>query len=137
MDTKQNFQQFLNHTISRQEVCLAMAKDENEIKEFEDILIQNGWQKIGDIFSLIEIVKNPSKTFFPLNDANKKDAYDFLGQYSAGHIEIFNSKEMKSHITTPIYQGASVVFVADKDFVFNMQKSGFDILSKTGMCYQS
>lgn len=137
MSNINQFPRFLNRTISWPEVCLAMAKDENEIKEFENILIQNGWQKIGDIFSLIETVKNQTKTFFPLNDANKKDAYDFLNQYPAGHIEIFNSQEMKSHITTPIWQGASVVFIADKDFISNMQKSGFDILSKMGMCYQS
>lgn len=116
---------------------MAIAKDENEIKEFKNILAQNGWNEARDIFSLMETIKDPSKTFFLLNDANKKDAYDFLNQYPAGHIEIFNSQEMKSHIATPIWQGASVVFIADKDFISNMQKSGFDILSKMGMCYQS
>lgn len=116
---------------------MAIAKDGNEIKEFENILAQNGWQKSEGIFSLVEAVKKTAKAFFLLNDTNKKDAYDFLIQYPAGHIEIFNSQEMKSVVAAPIWQGTSVVFIADKNFVFNMQKSGFDILSKTGMCYQS
>jgi hypothetical protein len=138
-DSDQQFFRFLSLTSPQKEVSLAMARDEAELEEFQEILNQQGFRQSKNAFELQEGAKTPSKSYLLLDYLSKKDlkdAYDFCVQYPTGSVELFNRKQMQSVVVSPNYQNTTVIFLAKKEIIFKMQKQGLNILAAVGLTYQ-
>lgn len=124
---------FLKYTLSQKEVSLIIAKNDEELVCFQEVLENNYFKKVTEIFTN---VIEPQKIYFVITDVSK-DLYDFLLQYPSGQVETFDTKKMKSTIINPIYEGASIVFLTKKETLSKIQEGEFPILKEVGLTYQS
>lgn len=126
---------FLKYTLSQKEVSLVIARNDEELARFQEVLESNYFKKATEILTLISNIDEPQKIYFVITDISK-DLYDFLLQYPSGQVEIFDSQKMKSAIISPIYQGVSVVFLIKKETLSQIQKGEFPVLEAVGLTYQ-
>jgi len=131
------FQTFLTHSIASKEVSLAIAKDEAEEQEFIVSLETNGFKKAVDANDFVHQVAKNKKLYLMARENLRKDLYDCIVQYPTGAIDLFNSVSMKSQVINPSYEDSSVVLVITKYHLSQVLKHGFDLLSHTGMAYQT
>lgn len=132
-----SFNEFLKYTLSQKEVSLAIAQDEAELNKFVEILQSHGFRQTIDTTELFKYVTIPSKVFFIARGNLPKDIYDFIVQYPTGQIEIFDKRNLKSKIVTPVYNGVSVVLLITKSSLKQIQEAEFQILNHVGVTYQS
>ena len=127
----QSFNDFLEVTSGR-EVALAIAKDDNELKDFYQSLNELGFKEtisMSDIFSNL-------KSFIVIAEDKGKETYDFATQYPTGQVEIFNRNHMNSKVFSPDY-GNSVVLLIDEKVFNKLSAEGLDLLSVAGPAYRS
>jgi len=139
-DSKVMFSQFLEKTISQKDVSLVVAKDSKEIKDFEAVLIGDGFKMVHSISDILSALNKPTKTvkiYISPDHGNVKALYDFLVQYPTGQIEIFNDKQMKSEILHPEYTNSSIVLLILKDELKRLELSNFALAQYTGLAFQS
>ncbi|MFH1661605.1 MAG: hypothetical protein ABIA02_00700 [Candidatus Falkowbacteria bacterium] len=134
----QTLTNFITHTNAQKEPCLAIAKDETELKEFIKILKNQKFKNSKDIFSLLKAIKSPCDNYFVISENEKeyKNIYDFIVQYPMNQIQMMDKNNNKI-IVNPNYQDISLIFLITKDNLLKMQKQGFNILNKTGITFQS
>ena len=137
MNSHNSFSDFLRYTLSSREVSLVLAKDGTEQQDFIQTLEKEGFKKTNNVSDLLEDALHPSKAYLVAGEILRKDLYDFIVQYPTAQIEIFNKEAMKSKTVIPQYKDTSIVLVITKDHLLQVQKHGFDVLSHTGMAYQS
>lgn len=133
--TYNSLNNFLKYTLSQKEVSLVIAKNDEELVRFQEVLESNYFKKATEILTLISHIDEPQKIYFVITDISK-DLYDFLLQYPSGQVEIFDSQKMKSTIINPIYNGVSVVFLIKKETLSQVQKGEFPMLEAVGLTYQ-
>lgn len=138
-NTKQ-FNQFLSRAPQAKEVSLAIAEDEKELKQFQEILDKKKFYQANNIFELLESIKGSGDHYLVIDEKTiktKKEIYGFIIQYPTGQIEIFNPKIMQSQIASPDYQKLATIILITKKASQDFQKENFDILSAVGLTYQS
>lgn len=127
-----SLKEFLNVTAGSREIGLIIAKDSEELDNLTHSLNELGLkpsEKVTDLLTL-------KKSFFVIEGAEAKDAYDFALQYPSGQVEIFNKKEMKSEIFSPDYANLNIIFLVQKGELKKLESSGLNFLSITGGAYQ-
>jgi|GEM_PF-618897 len=134
---RQKLNKFLNLASSQKEVSLVIAKDGQELQEFQEVLGKSGLKKVEDIFALNNRIKNPHKSFLTLSKTFDKNIYDFLIQYPTGQVEIFDNQKMKTETLLPHYQGSTILFLTTAENLNQIQKKGFDFLSNIGLVYRN
>lgn len=134
---KNDFIEFLKHSISQKEVSLAIAKDEGELKELISSFEGEGFRQAIDTVELFKYSTAPSKAFFIIKDNLSKDTYDFIVQYPTGQVEIYDKQKLKSQSISPVYTNVAIVFLVTKDTLKKVQEAGFSLLEQVGMAYQS
>ena len=135
-----HFNQFLSRSHQAKEVSLAIAQDEKELKQFQEILDKKNFKQANNIFELLDNIKsNPINYFIAAKEhvKSKKEIYDFIIQYPTGQIEIFNPATMQSQIANPDYQKLTTIILITKEDLAEFRKENFDILSNVGLTYQS
>lgn len=137
MNTHNSFSDFLRYAVSSREVSLIIAKNDTEQQDLIQTLEKEGFKKANKVSDLLEDALYPSKVYLVAGETLRKDLYDFIVQYPTAQIEIFNKEAMKSTTVIPQYKDTSIVLVITKDHLSQVQKHGFDVLSHTGMAYQS
>lgn len=137
MNHQSDFQEFIKFTNSQKEVSLAIAKNEEELKEFKEALEKHHFRQATEVSQLMLHMDSATKLYFILTDNLSKDLYDFILQYPTGRVQIFNPDKMKSNISVPVYKDVSIVLVIAKDDLAKLQNSEFPILENVGITYQS
>ena len=137
MDASSNFQEFLRFIDSGQEVSLALAKDETELKELQKLLEDHHFKQATLISQLLLHIETPCKIYVLVQNRLSKNLYDFILQYPTGQVEIFDAAKMKTNVATPVYKAVSIVFLMTKETLSQIQKNNFQILDKVGITYQS
>jgi hypothetical protein len=128
---------FIKYTFSQKEISLIIAKDQEELEGFVQILADKDFRQAIDTSELFKRIMHPSKVYFIIRKELHKSIYDFILQYPTGQVEIFNRDRMKSEMVSPVYKDVSVIFLVSKQTLSNIQKSGYQLLENTGMTYQS
>ena len=131
------FKSFLSRTPSQKEVSLIIAKDREEITEFEKILMEQGFQETKTAIELLGKAEDATKTYLNLDDSFNKEVYDFLVQYPTGQVGLFDSEQMKQKTISPVYKNSAVVFLVLKNTLRNIENKGYGLRSVVGMAYQS
>ena len=131
------FQKFLEYTLSQKDISLIIAKDNEELKEFVLELKNDGYKYLKGIWEVMDFAKNDGKGCFAMDDSLEKDLYDFIAQYPTGQVEIWDQAKNDFRVLNPKYEGVSLVFLISKQDLENIKKQGFEILSKVGLTYQS
>jgi hypothetical protein len=132
------FDDFLKLTPSQKEVSLAIAKENDELSTFLEVLENQGFRQIVDIQDLFKYVFHPSaKVFFVVKGLIPKDIYDFILQYPTGQVEVYDYFNLKSKLATPSYDNTSVILLVIKEDLKRNNESGFQILDQVGLTYQS
>lgn len=137
MDSKKQFLDFLKLTKSQKEIALVIAKDDNELKLFHEILDGSDFRQVVDFPELLKRMTASSKLYFIVRNNLPKEMYDFIMQYPTGQIEIFDKNTMTSKTFTPLYKDTSVVFVLTKEVLRNIQEKGIQLLESAGIAYQN
>lgn len=137
MNPQSDFQDFIKFTNSRKEVSLAIAKSEEELKEFKEILEKHRFRQATEIPQIMLHMDSATKLYFVVSDSLSKDLYDFIIQYPTGRVQIFDPNRMKSNISVPTYKDVAIVLVITKENLSKLQNSEFPILENVGITYQS
>ena len=133
MDTKK-FKQFLNLTIGQKEVSLVIARNESELKEFQEILKK---EKILESKSAAELARNikDNKRNFLMLGSDIKPEYDFIVQYPTGQIEFFDHNTMQPTVYSVEHQDAGIIFLATDEILKNISIN-YNILERVGLTYR-
>lgn len=126
-------EEFLSAVEGAKEVGLVIAKNDEELLNFVEAMDSVGFKRSEDT---AELLKSP-KTYFVADENLEKDVYDFIVQYPTGQVEIFDKKLMQSQTFSPDYKDSAIVLLVDKNNLNKIQEKGFDILSVTGLAFQS
>ena len=132
-----SFNQFLNFSSFQKEVSLVVAKDEDELGLFFDLLLSENFVESKNMFELTESVLIPAKTVMLLENIPDNNLWSFLCQYPTGQIQVFNSEQMRSVIISPQYRELSVVFLITKKNLKKFISEGFNLLAFVGLTYQN
>ena len=119
-------------TASGREVALAVAEDENELKEFSRRMNELGFKEAETVPDLL----SRSKSYIVAKEGTGKNIYDFAVQYPTGQVEVFNKDEMQSRVLSPDYENKAVLLISEKD-LSKLLAGGLDLLSATGPVYRS
>ncbi|RJP47122.1 MAG: hypothetical protein C4584_00775 [Armatimonadetes bacterium] len=136
MNYQTDFQEFIKFTNSQKEVSLAIAKNEEELKEFQEILEKYRFKQATKVPQLMLHSDSAAKLFFLVKEELPKDLYDFILQYPTGRVQIFDSNNMKSNITVPVYKDVSIVLLMTKETLSKIQEDN-QFLENVGITYQS
>ena len=131
MRSSQPFNDFLE-TVSGREVALAIAKDENELKEFSQSMNELGFKEAEKTPDLLSY----PKSYMVAKDDMGKDIYDFAVQYSTGQVEIFDKDKMRSETLSPDYKNSAVLLI-DEKVLNRLSAEGLDLLSVAGPAYRT
>jgi hypothetical protein len=131
MRSSQPFNDFLEAASGR-EVALAIAKNEDELKEFTQSMNELGFKEAGKTLDLLSYLKS----YMVAKDDTAKNIYDFAVQYPTGQVEIFDKDKMQSETFSPGYTN-SAVFLIDEKVLNKLSAEGFDLLSVAGPAYRS
>lgn len=137
MQQPNDLNKFLSLASGQREVALVIAQDETQLQELQQSLKKNGFSKVDRTSELLKRMTGPGKMFFTLTDTINKNVYDFLVQYPTGQVEIFDSSQMQSHVTTPDYRNLSVVLLVTKHNLLALESQGYGLRMYTGVAYQS
>ena len=118
--------------VSGREVALAIAKDENEMKEFSRTMNELGFKEADKVSDLLSY----SKSIIVAREDMSKNIYDFAIQYSSGQVEIFNKNHMNSRILSPDYKN-NIVLLVDEKVLNKLLAEGLGLLSVVGPTYRS
>jgi len=131
MRSSQPFNDFLK-VVSGREVALAIAKDENELKEFSRSMNELGFKEAEKTSDLLSY----PKSYMVTEEDIGKNIYDFAVQYPTGQVEVFNKDKMQLEVFSPDYKNNAVLLINEK--VLNkLLAKGFDLLSVSGPAYRS
>ncbi len=111
---------------------MAIAKDENEMKEFSRTMNELGFKEADKVSDLLSY----SKSFIVAREDMSKNIYDFAIQYSSGQVEIFNKNHMNSRILSPDYKN-NIVLLVDEKVLNKLLAEGLGLLSVVGPTYRS
>lgn len=111
---------------------MAIAKDENELKEFSQSMNELGFEKAEKTSDLL----SHPKSYMVAKEDMGKNIYDFAIQYPTGQVEIFNKDHMNSKIFSPDYHN-NIVLLIDKKDLNKLLAEGLDLLSAAGPAYRS
>lgn len=128
---------FLKYAHAQKEVSLIIAKDEDELTHFVELLSEAEFRQTIDTHELFKRIITPTKVYYIIRDTLPKNIYDFILQYPTGQIEVFHTEHMKSEVISPLYNNVSVVFLVTKDTLLHIQNQGFQLLENVGIAYQS
>ena len=130
------FDNFLKHSKAQKEVSLAIAANEDGLKNIVANLEAEGFRQAADIADIFKYLGKPSRVFCIVKDKISKEFYDFILQYPTGQVQIYDRFNLKSKVATPDYEKTSIILVATKKALGASRKGGFEILDKSGMAYQ-
>jgi len=125
--------EFLAATMGLKEVGLAIAKNATELSGFAKAMNEAGFKQVA---SCAQFLQYP-KTYFVVHQNIDKDIYDFIVQYPTGQVQIFDKEDVRSQTFSPDYKNSATVLLVQKDNLNKIQEMGFDLLSATGLAYQS
>ena len=137
MINKEEFQKFLEYTLSQRDISLVIAKDDTELKKFVTEMKEIGYKYLKDIWEIMDFAGTEGKGCFAMNETLEKELYDFIVQYPTGQVEIWDQAKNDFRVVSPKYEGVSLVFLITKQDLENIKRQGFEILSKVGLTYQS
>lgn len=132
-----SFTDFLKHSVSQKEISLAIAKNDQELNQFEETLHQSGFKKAYEVAEILNGIKEDSKVYYFIDEKFPKALYDLIVQYPTGQVEIFDLRSMKSTVVTPSYTKSAIILLVTKDTLSYFQSKGQSILEYVGMAYQS
>ncbi len=133
MDTKK-FQQFLNLTIGQKEISLAIARNESELKEFQEIFKKENFIESKSAIQLAQNIKNNKRNFLVLG-SDIKPEYDFIVQYPTGQIEFFDHDTMQPTVYSVEYQDTGIIFLTTDEILKNISIN-YNILERVGLTYR-
>ncbi len=111
---------------------MAIAKDENELKEFSRSMNELGFKEAEKTSDLLSY----PKSYMVTEEDIGKNIYDFAVQYPTGQVEVFNKDKMQLEVFSPDYKNNAVLLINEK--VLNkLLAKGFDLLSVSGPAYRS
>ncbi len=129
---------FITYALGQKEVSLVIAKDEEELASLKRELDVLGFASVNTPLEFSIASDHPGKAYSILADASHaKDYYDFSVQYPTGQVEMWNRSTMQPQVSTPRYEGVTLVLLLTKDTLVSAQKNGMDFLASTGIVYQS
>lgn len=128
---------FLQLASAQREVALVVAKDEGELQQLQQTLLQQGFTKVDRTAELIKRFDQPGKLLFVLNRNLNKSIYDLIAQYPTGQVELFDSGAMRTHVTTPNYAQLTLVTLVTQANLLALESQGFALRQLTGLAYQS
>ena len=111
---------------------MAIAKDENELKEFSRSLNELGFKEAEKTSDLL---RHP-KSYMVAKEDMGKDIYDFAVQYPTGQVEIFDKDKMRSETLSLDYKNSAVLLI-DEKVLNKLSAEGLDLLSAAGPAYRS
>lgn len=111
---------------------MAIAKDENELKEFSQSMNELGFKETDKITDLL----SHPKSYLVAEEDMSKNIYDFAIQYPSGQVEMFDKNHMNSRIFSPDYKN-NVVLLINEKVLNKLLAEGLDLLSAAGPAYRS
>jgi len=132
-----NFTDFLKHSISQKEISLAIAKNEQELNQFQESLHHAGFKKAYEVSEILNDMKENSKVYYFIDEKFPKALYDLVIQYPTGQVEIFDVRSMKSTLVNPSYDKSAIILLCTKDNLSYFQTKGYSILEYVGIAFQS
>lgn len=111
---------------------MAIAKDENELKEFSRSMNELGFKEAGKASDLL----SHAKSYAIVKEDMAKNIYDFAVQYPTGQVEIFDKDKMRSETFSPDYTNSAVLLI-DEKVLNKLSAEGLDLLSAAGPAYRS
>lgn len=133
---KQKLSIFLTDSLSQKEVSLIIAENENELAHYQKWLNDSGYKDALNAGLLLANIKHHKKLYLTLDDTGAKEAYDFAIQYPTSQVELFDPKTMKAINESFDQKNASVVFLATKHQLAQLEKQNYDYRSITGMAFR-
>jgi hypothetical protein len=128
---------FLNRASSQKEPVFVIAQNNQEAKEFQDIIEGAGFKQAKTVRDLMKKIKSVNRKFLLISQGdNLKDIYDFVVQYPTGQVEIYDKKSLTTEVLNPDYKNASFVFLITKEDIKNSKENGYDFMSFAGLTYQ-
>jgi hypothetical protein len=127
---------FLATTKSQRSVSFLIAKDEEELQIFLQALQEQGFQSLHTITEILSHVSSPTKAFYHITAVMPIEIYEFIEQYSSGHISIYDRKLKKMNVAKPSYKDVSIIFLLTKKILHTLQAEGYTFYDKTGLTYQ-
>jgi len=137
MSITSNFTDFIKHSQSQKEISLVIAKDDQELRHFQQELDDAQFKKAHDVNDILHNMHANTKIYFPIEDKFPKSLYDLIIQYPTGQVEIFDIHSMKSTVVTPNYDKSSIILLVTKDNLSYFGQKGYQILEYVGIAYQS
>lgn len=137
MNMNSSFTDFIKHSIAQKEISLAIAKDDQEFRHFQETLDNAGFQKVHEVPEILKNMNENSKVYYCIEENFPKALYDLVIQYPTGQVEIFDVHSMKSIVISPNYDKSSIILLVTKDNLSYFQSKGYSILEYVGMAYQS
>lgn len=128
------FQKFLKLLPKQREVSLAVAKDDQEAEQYVRELETNIFFPLENVFAYNEVEGNK---YLIINDEKYfKEIYDFICQYPLTVIKIFDQTQAQNVSINPDYEQAFLLIIT-KENLAKINQTGFDILGRIGLAYQS
>ncbi|MEA2056100.1 MAG: hypothetical protein U9O78_00060 [Patescibacteria group bacterium] len=129
------FNNFLKYTNSQKEISLIIAKNNDEMVKFKNLLIKQDYIKVNNVCNLIKNIDNNKKIFIEFNSNIPQDEYQFAAQYSSGQVEVQCENSLK--VFSINYKNASIIYLLNKSTLKVSQKNEQNILHLAGITYQN
>ena len=128
-----SLEQFIKLSIISKDIGLIVVTTDGEIDLEAKTLNEKGFVKSEntDDFS------NNKKSYYILSKDIPKEMYDFMAQYSSGHIEIFDTEKMESKVVNPEYKNSAVILISTKQNLSSLETKGLNIRQIVGPVWQS
>ena len=131
---QEEIQKFLKMTNGSTELCLMIAKDEQELATLEQEAASFGFQKSKNIREIFNSIKNGSKTYFTLGNTLGNNIYNILAQYSTGQVTAYDGQN--NLVANLDYKNVSVLILITKENLEKIEKSEKSLLRIAGLTWQ-
>lgn len=139
METKNRslFSNFLEHILSSREVSLAIAPNNEALKELVDLASAQGFTQCHDAYEVVRKLEYPDfNLFIALNADLPKPLYDIVTQYPTGLVQLNDPETLAPIVVNPHWEKNAILIIASKNAISAAQAAGFNLLQRVGLCWQ-
>jgi len=131
---QEEVQNFLKMTNGSTELCLMIARDEQELATIEKEVSDFGFQKTKNIRGIFNSIKSGNKIYFILGETFRNNVYNILIQYPTGQVTVYDGQ--KNLVANPDYKKGSVLILITKENLEKIEQSEKSLLRIVGLTWQ-
>ncbi len=131
---QKEIQEFLKMINGSTELCLMIAKDEQELLVVQQEVGNVGFQQSKNLREIFNGIKNGSKIYFTLGDTLGNNIYNVLAQYSTGQVTAHDGQS--NLVANPDYAKGAVLILITKENLKKIEQGEKSLLNLVGLTWQ-